>query len=251
MTSVRIAGSRDGCHPRPKKQRSQRGFWVAAAIPPFGLRPHSGIAATVALRSGSGGRYTFRFKFLVGLNVKRALLKSLISWKSKSERKPVLIDGARQIGKTHLLRNLLGKEFANILRLDFLENPEFKEAFDDSLTPHDILMNIELMTGQKFHPETDLLILDEIGECERAATSLKYFAEKTPTYFVAASGSNVGLLNTFPVGKVEHHNLRPMTFQEFLYASEESALIKAFEAQADSAVAHARLLDMLTDYSAR
>ncbi len=180
--------------------------------------------------------------------MKRTLLKSLISWKSKSERKPILIDGARQTGKTYLLRNLLGKEFANTLHLDFLENPEFKEAFDDSLTPHDILMNIEIMTSQRFHPETDLLILDEIGECERAATSLKYFAEKTPTYFVVASGSNVGLLNTFPVGKVEHHNLRPMTFREFLYASQESALIRAFEAQSDSAVVRAKLLDMLADY---
>ena len=92
------------------------------------------------------------------------------------------------------------------------------------------------------------MILDEIGECERAAISLKYFAEKTPTYLVAASGSKVGLLNTFPVGKVEQYDLCPMTYREFLYASEESTLIKAFEAQADSAVAHARLLDSLTDY---
>ncbi|MCY4227064.1 MAG: AAA family ATPase [Gammaproteobacteria bacterium] len=180
--------------------------------------------------------------------MKRTLLKSLIAWKNKNQRKPILIDGARQTGKTYLLQNLFGKEFATTLRLDFLENPEFKEAFDNSLAPHDILMNIELMTGQRFHPETDLLILDEIGECERAATSLKYFAEKAPTYFVAASGSNVGLLNTFPVGKVEQHNLRPMTYREFLYASEESALIKAFEEQAHSAVAHTKLLDRLTDY---
>ncbi|MCY4218419.1 MAG: ATP-binding protein [Gammaproteobacteria bacterium] len=178
----------------------------------------------------------------------RTLLKSLIAWKNKNQRKPILIDGARQTGKTYLLQNLFGKEFDNTLRLDFLENPEFKEAFDDSLAPHDILMNIEVMTGQRFHPDTDLLILDEIGECERAATSLKYFAEKTPTYFVAASGSNVGLLSAFPVGKVEQHNLRPMTYREFLYASEESALIKAFDEQAHSAVAHTQLLDRLADY---
>ncbi|MYB34853.1 MAG: ATP-binding protein [Gammaproteobacteria bacterium] len=180
--------------------------------------------------------------------MKRTMLQSLIAWKNRNKRKPILIDGARQTGKTYLLQNLFGKEFTNTLRLDFLENPEFKEVFDGSLVPHDILMNIELMTGQRFHPETDLLILDEIGECERAATSLKYFAEKTPTYFVAASGSNVGLLNTFPVGKVEQHDLRPMTYQEFLYASEESALINAFEAQVHSSVAHTKLLDKLTDY---
>ena len=180
--------------------------------------------------------------------MRRTLLQSLIAWKNKDKRKPILIDGARQTGKTYLLQNLFGKEFANTLRIDFLENPEFKKAFDGSLTPHDILMNIEIMTGQRFHPETDLLILDEIGECERAATSLKYFAEKAPTCFVAASGSNVGLLDTFPVGKVEQYDLRPMTYREFLYASEESALIEAFEAQVHSAAAHTRLLDNLTDY---
>lgn len=90
--------------------------------------------------------------------------------------------------------------------------------------------------------------MDEIGECERAVTSLKYFAEKSPTYFIAASGSNIGLLNTFPVGKVEQYNLHPLTFQEFIYASKETALITAFDTQANSAVAHNKLMDKLTDY---
>jgi len=109
-------------------------------------------------------------------------------------------------------------------------------------------MNIELLTSQVFNPETDLLILDEIGECERAVTSLKYFAEKAPSYFVAASGSNVGLLNTFPVGQVEQYNLRPLTFQEFIHASAEKALIKAFDTQVNSAAVHSKLMDKLTDY---
>ena len=191
-----------------------------------------------SLISGIKGELLSNFNLRWEQNVNRTLLKSLIAWKNKNQRKPILINGARQTGKIYLLQNLFGKEFDNTLRLDFLENPEFKEAFDDSLAPHDILMNIEVMTGQRFHPETDLLILDEIGECEPAAISLKYFAEKTPTYFVAASGSNVGLLSSFPVGKVEQHNLCPMTYREFLYASEESALINAFDEQAHSAVAH-------------
>lgn len=180
--------------------------------------------------------------------MERILLQSLIAWKNKAERKPLLVDGARQTGKTFLLQELFGKTFANTLRLDFLENPALKEAFDGSLTPDDILMNIELITGQPFNPITDLLILDEIGECERAVTSLKYFAEKAPAYFVAASGSNIGLLNTFPVGKVEQYYLRPLNFREFLLASQETALINAFETQANSAAAHTKLLDKLTDY---
>lgn len=180
--------------------------------------------------------------------MERILLQSLIAWKNKDERKPLLVDGARQTGKTFLLQELFGKTFANTLRLDFLENPALKQAFDGSLTPDDILMNIELITGQPFNPATDLLILDEIGECERAVTSLKYFAEKAPDYFIAASGSNIGLLNTFPVGKVEQYYLRPLNFREFILASQETALIKAFETQANSAAAHSKLLDKLTDY---
>lgn len=92
------------------------------------------------------------------------------------------------------------------------------------------------------------MILDEIGECQRAVTSLKYFAEKAPTMYIAASGSNIGLLNSFPVGKVEQYNLRPLTFYEFLLASGETALIKAFEAEANSVPVHSKLFDKLTDY---
>lgn len=147
-----------------------------------------------------------------------------------------------------MLNKLLGQTFANVLHLDFLENPVYKQAFDGSLSPHELLMNIELLTNQVFNPETDLLILDEIGECERAITSLKYFAEKAPSYFVAASGSNIGLLNSFPVGKVEQYNLRPLTFQEFIHASGEKALIKAFNNQTNTVAAHTQLMDKLTDY---
>ena len=156
------------------------------------------------------------------MTMQRHLLNALIAWKNQPMRKPLLIDGARQTGKTYLLQELFGNSFANTLRVDFLENPAYKAAFDGSLSPDELLMNIELLTNQVFNPETDLLILDEIGECERAVTSLKYFAEQAPSYFVAASGSNIGLLNTFPVGKVEQYNLRPLTFQEFICASRAS-----------------------------
>lgn len=180
--------------------------------------------------------------------MKRSLLEKLIAWRAKPERKPLLIDGARQTGKTFLLQALFGREFANVLRVDFLERPQLMEAFAGSLAPDEVLSNIELLTGQIFNPETDLLILDEIGECPRAVTALKYFAEKAPTWFIAASGSNIGLLNSFPVGKVEQHNLRPLTFREFLWASDELPLIKAYESQANSAAAHTKLFDKLTDY---
>ncbi|KUM52136.1 ATP-binding protein [Rheinheimera sp. EpRS3] len=180
--------------------------------------------------------------------MERGLLTELLSWKAKPERKPLLIDGARQTGKTYLLQVLLGQQFSQVLRIDFLESPQMQDAFASSLAPGDVLSNIELLTGQRFNIETDLLILDEIGECPRAVTALKYFAEQTPQAFIAASGSNIGLLNTFPVGKVEQYNLRPLTFREFLLASGEAVLLNAYDAGQNSAAAHTKLFDKLTDY---
>ncbi|WP_413700289.1 ATP-binding protein [Psychromonas sp. KJ10-10] len=180
--------------------------------------------------------------------MRRSRIKKLIEWKEKETRKPLLIDGARQTGKTYLLQSLFGEHFDNVLRIDFLESPEMAEAFSGSLTPENILSNIELLTNKVFNPTSDLLILDEIGECQRAVTALKYFSEKAPQMYIATSGSNIGLLNSFPVGKVEQDNLRPLTFYEFLLASGEAALIKAFENQVNSAPAHTKLFDKLTDY---
>ncbi|MBN7820821.1 ATP-binding protein [Bowmanella yangjiangensis] len=178
----------------------------------------------------------------------RTLLSALLTWKKRTERKPLLIDGARQTGKTYLLQRLLGSQFEHVLRIDFLETPSMAEAFSGSLTPEDVLSNIELLTGETFNMNKDLLILDEIGECARAVTALKYFAEKAPQMYVAASGSNIGLLDAFPVGKVEQHNLRPLTFREFLIAADEPAQLKAYDAELNSTAAHTKLFDQLTDY---
>lgn len=178
----------------------------------------------------------------------RLLLEKLLAWKNKPTRKPLLIDGARQTGKSYLLQFLLGQHFARVLRIDFLASPDMANAFADSLNPDRVISNLELLTGQIFDPQTDLLILDEIGECPRALASLKFFAEQAPQMYVAASGSNIGLLSGFPVGKVEQHNLRPLTFREFLMASNEPVLLRAFERQENSAAAHGKLFDKLTDY---
>jgi uncharacterized protein len=180
--------------------------------------------------------------------MKRQLLDTLLLWKQQTPRKPLLIDGARQTGKTYLLQELLGAEFPNVLRVDFLETPEMAKAFEGSLDPRDILTDLQLLSGRPFNAQTDLLILDEIGECPRAVISLKYFAEKMPQGFIAASGSNIGLLGAFPVGKVEQHNLRPLTFREFIWASNEPALQQAFESRNNSEAAHSKLFDKLTDY---
>ncbi len=180
--------------------------------------------------------------------MQRLLLEKCLSWKGKKARKPLLIDGACQTGKTYLLKSLLGVHYERVLHIDFLELPEMADAFADSLTPKNVLASLELLTGKVFDPKTDLLILDEIGECSRAVTALKYFAEKAPAMHVAASGSNIGLLSGFPVGKVEQHILRPLTFREFIMASGDDVLINAFEDQVNSTAVHGKLFDKLTDY---
>lgn len=180
--------------------------------------------------------------------MRRLLLNELNHWKEQDQRLPLLIDGARQTGKTYLLARLFGEQFRQCLRVDFLERPEYAQAFDGALTATTVLANLQLLSGQAFNPETDLLILDEIGECPRAVTSLKYFAEQMPQAFVAASGSNIGLLNSFPVGKVEQHCLRPLSFHEFLMAGDQTILLESYEALNRSAVAHQLLMQQLIDY---
>ena len=178
----------------------------------------------------------------------RDLIGELDRWKSQDQRLPLLIDGARQTGKTYLLAQLFAKRFARCLRVDFLERPEFIRAFDGSLTPSALLANLQLLANQPFDPATDLLILDEIGECPRAVTALKYFAEQLPNAYVSATGSNIGLLNSFPVGKVVQLNLRPLSFGEFLEASGQDMLVDAYQTHHRSSVAHDLLMDQWTDY---
>jgi predicted AAA+ superfamily ATPase len=178
----------------------------------------------------------------------RLLLDTLLHWKRRSSRKPLLLDGARQTGKTYLLRELLGGNFDRVMHIDFLRSPQAASAFEGSLDPKDVLSALEILTGQAFDAATDLLILDEIGECQRAVTSLKFFAEQLPEAYIAASGSNIGLLGSFPVGKVEQHCVRPLSFREFLWAQDDPLVYRAFNDRASSAAAHLKLFDQLTNY---
>lgn len=180
--------------------------------------------------------------------MKRLLLNKLIGWKESASRKPVLLDGARQTGKSYLLDKLFGQQFEQLVRLDFLEQPGLANIFNDSLAPDDIIKNIELELNVSVDRDNALIIFDEIGECQAAVNSLKFFAEKCPQMFVCASGSNIGLLGSFPVGKVELLNLYPMTFEEFVWASGQAALIKAFGQMNMGKVAHENLFSLLIDY---
>jgi len=171
----------------------------------------------------------------------------LLDWKNRDKRKPILLDGARQTGKSYLLEELFGAHFIQVLRLDFLEQPDLADLFADSLRPDDILANIELALDIAIDRKNALIIFDEVGECQAAVNSLKFFAEQKPDMFICASGSNIGLLASFPVGKLELLELYPLTFEEFFWAAQQPLLVKAFEALNLSKVAHEKLFSLLID----
>ncbi len=151
--------------------------------------------------------------------MKRSISRRLLEWKESIGRKPLLILGARQIGKTHSLKEL-GRSFDNYHLINFEENKLAKLAFAGNLNPKEILTNLELNLKIKIKPN-DLIILDEIQECPEAITSLKYFCEGMSSQAIAAAGSLLGVRvseASFPVGKIEILHMQPMSFEEFLFA---------------------------------
>ena len=181
--------------------------------------------------------------------MERTAYQSLLDWKHLSNRKPILLDGARQTGKTYLVERLFGeREFRQVHKLDFLENPRLSDVFADTLQPDSLIDNIELALGVDINLQQDLIFLDEVGECERALNSLKFFAERRPDIFICASGSNLGLMRSFPVGKVEFLELFPMCFEEFLMASGSQSLLDAFRNQERNPTIHNLLWDALCDF---
>ena len=181
--------------------------------------------------------------------MKRLATDQLLRWKNRPQRKPMLIDGARQVGKSFLAEKLFGAvHFAAVHKMDFLAEPGLASIFDDGLDPKRIISNIELLRGARINLETDLVLFDEIGECPQAVSSLKYFAENLPRAFLCATGSNMGLLSAFPVGKTEMLELFPMCFEEFVMASGNQPLLAAFRARAGGRTAFDALWPLLLDH---
>ncbi len=156
--------------------------------------------------------------------MKRKIEKKLLCWKNKTKnRKPLILNGARQVGKTYLLKEFGNKYFKNTVYVNLEINKQVRAYFEENLEPERLLRFLEAMAGEKIVPEETLIILDEIQACEKALTSLKYFCEEAPEYHIAAAGSLLGVaINrnqySFPVGKVETIELFPMDFEEFLWA---------------------------------
>lgn len=159
--------------------------------------------------------------------MKRFIIENLRAWKEYKRRKPLIIRGARQVGKTWILEEF-GKEFADgFVRINFDKEPEYKQFFETTKDVKRIISNLALATGKKITTET-LIIFDEIQACPNALNSLKYFCEDAPEYYIASAGSLLGLTLTsgFPVGKVDFLDMGPMTFKEFLLACGNGNLVE-------------------------
>ena len=151
--------------------------------------------------------------------MKRTIMKDLLAWKSSKRRKPLVLRGARQVGKTWVLEEF-GRTFKDgFVRFNFDKNPEFAQFFQTTKEVRRLLQNLAMASGQRITKDT-LIIFDEIQACEDALNSLKYFKEDAPEYFVASAGSLLGLQLSggFPVGQVDFLEMGPMTFTEFLLA---------------------------------
>ena len=162
--------------------------------------------------------------------MKRILYKKLTDWKNNPKRKPLLLQGARQVGKTYLIKEFAKNEYENLVYLNFEENKGLKSLFVQSLNAKTIIENIELYIGRKISFHNSIIFFDEIQIVPDALTSLKYFNEQLPEYHVISAGSllgvSVGKQQSFPVGKVNFLNLYPMSFLEYLYAFDEDLLIE-------------------------
>ncbi|HDO26641.1 MAG TPA: ATP-binding protein [Bacteroidetes bacterium] len=160
--------------------------------------------------------------------MKRLIYNRLIEWKNSTNRKPLLLQGARQVGKTYLVNEFGKKEYTDFITLNFEENPGLKTLFAGDLSPQTILENISIYIGKKITSENTLLFFDEIQIVPEVLTSLKYFYEKAPEYHIIAAGSllgvSIGKPTSFPVGKVNFLSMYPMNFTEFLWALEETFL---------------------------
>lgn len=159
--------------------------------------------------------------------MQRFILEDLHKWKNSKRRKPLIIRGARQVGKTWVLEEF-GKEFADgFIRINFDKQEEYKQFFETTKDVNRIIKNLALASGKKITTDT-LIIFDEIQACPNALNTLKYFCEDAPEYYVACAGSLLGLTLSegFPVGKVDFLDMGPMTFEEFLLASGDINLLE-------------------------
>lgn len=188
--------------------------------------------------------------------MKRNAMSALMGWKSRSSRKPLLVYGARQVGKSYLIKEFAKAEFDDYVFLDLERQAVAREVFDGDLDPNRVISNIEQVTNHRIDPHRTLIFFDEIQAAPRALAALKYICEELPDSYVVAAGSLLGVaVNRIgfsaPVGKVETLTLLPMTFDEWLEATGHGQMIKGIsEAYARKAPypLHEQALDFYRTY---
>lgn len=158
------------------------------------------------------------------MEIKRQIESRLVAWQKSFKRKPLVLRGVRQVGKTYLLRQFGKVYFSDVAYFNFEERPELKQFFRQTKDVNRILENLTLVYGKPIEPQNTLIIFDEIQECNEALNSLKYFNENAPEYAITCAGSLLGVAlskgESFPVGKVDFLEIQPLTFQEFLSADD-------------------------------
>ncbi len=187
--------------------------------------------------------------------MKRNAIQDLILWKSDPERKPMVLKGARQVGKTWLMKEFGRTYYEHFVYFNFDEEEELKSIFETNKNPQRIIELLSMISDQKIEPEKTLLIFDEIQECPEALNTLKYFKEKANEYHVIAAGSLLGTLlaqpKSYPVGMVNLLTISPLTFDEFLEATEPTLYTYYESIHKDQIIEdlfHRRLLDAYNNY---
>lgn len=190
------------------------------------------------------------------MEIKREIIDKLKAWKDNPRRKPLVLQGARQVGKSWVLKKFGQECYDDMVYVNFDTMPGVKDDFKRTKEPHKLLKVMEMMAGRAISPSTTLIIFDEIQECNEALNSLKYFCEDAPEYSIVCAGSLLGVaLNragaSFPVGKVDFMNLYPVSFAEYLRAADES-LYHSYEmideVMAVPEIIHQQLIDAYKVY---
>ncbi|MDE6543264.1 MAG: AAA family ATPase [Muribaculaceae bacterium] len=177
----------------------------------------------------------------------RSIYSQLLDWKASESRKPLMLYGARQVGKTYILKEFGKKEFDNMVYINCFMNPAIKELFSEDKNISRILIGLSALSGEEIRPGKTLVFLDEVQDVPEVVASLKYFQEDAPEVCVAVAGSLLGVQNmegfSFPTGKVDILHLYPMTFTEFLYALGEDKKAELLREQENYSVVNSLLVD--------
>jgi Predicted ATPase (AAA+ superfamily) len=172
----------------------------------------------------SGGAFMYRYA-----------LEELYKWKSNLRRKPLIIEGARQVGKTWLMKEFGSKAYNDTVYINFDSNNRMAELFSVDLNTQRLILGLELYAGRKINPENTLIIFDEVQEVPKALSSLKYFCEDAPQYHIMCAGSLLGIAlhngTSFPVGKVDFLKLYPLSFKEFMMAVGNGRFVELLDKQ--------------------